>query len=84
MSDDLEERLRAWSAALAAELGLDPATDVPVEAILDVARDAAHGVMRPAAPVSAYLLALAVAAGADPRDAAGTVARLASGWPQGA
>lgn len=76
------EQLQAWSTALAAELGLDPSTDVPVEAILDVARDAAHGVLRPAAPVSAYLLALAVAAGADPQAAAATVARLASGWPQ--
>ena len=77
------EQLGTWSRALAAELGLDPATNVPVEAILDVARDAAHGVLRPAAPVSAYLLALAVANGTDPVVGAETVARLASGWPQG-
>ena len=41
------EALDGWVAALAAGLGLDPA-DVPVGTLLDVARDVAHGVARPA------------------------------------
>lgn len=73
-------QLQAWTDALRAELGID--ADVPVEAILDVARDAAHGVMRPAAPVSAYLLGLAVAQGADAGAAAAVIARLAADWSQ--
>jgi hypothetical protein len=45
-----------------------------------VARDAAHTVERPAAPVTAYLLGAAVARGADPAAAASAVSALAAGW----
>ncbi len=48
--------------------------------ILDVAKDAAHGVQRPAAPVTTYLLGLAVARGADPAQTAAAISRLADGW----
>jgi hypothetical protein len=65
-----------WVADVTAELGLD-ATDVPVKEVLDVARDVAHNVLRPGAPVSAYLLGLAVAAGADPAEAAAKISALA-------
>ena len=68
-----------WIAAAAAELDLDPAeVDVPV--VLDLARDVAHNVLRPGAPVSAYLLGLAVGRGADPTDAARRLADLAREW----
>ena len=40
------------------------------ELVLDLARDVAHGVMRPAAPLTAYLLGVAVGRGADPVTAA--------------
>lgn len=46
--------LYAWMDDLNAELG----TDVPAEivaAVLDLARDAAHNIVRPAAPLSAYI-----------------------------
>ena len=56
------ESLDAWLAALAGELGLDPAS-VPVGAVLDLARDVAHGVARPAAPLSTFLVGLAAGAG---------------------
>jgi hypothetical protein len=50
--------LDAWAQQLAAALGVDPsATDVPL--LLDVARDAAHGVARPAAPLTTFLVGLA-------------------------
>jgi len=66
-----------WIAAVRAELGVDP---VDTGLVLDLARDVAHGVARPAAPLTAYLLGVAVGRGADPREAAATVAALASSW----
>ena len=71
--------LEEWIKAASAELGLGP-DDVPRDAVLDVARDVAHNVVRPGAPVSAYLMGLAVGRGADPRDAAARLSRLALEW----
>lgn len=67
-----------WIAAVRQELGLDSTVDVDV--ILDVARVAAHNVARPAAPVTTFLLGIAVAGGADVADAARGIEALASGW----
>jgi hypothetical protein len=50
--------LDAWVAELAADLGLDAAV-VDRNLILDLARDAAHGVARPAAPITTFLVGLA-------------------------
>lgn len=75
--------MERWVAAAAAELDLDPSTvDVPV--VLDLARDVAHNVLRPGAPVSAYLVGVAVGRGADPAEAAGRLAELARSWPSAA
>jgi hypothetical protein len=71
--------LDSWIAAATTELGLDPG-DVPTRAVLDLARDVAHGVVRPGAPVTAYLLGLAVGRGADPSDAAERLGALARSW----
>jgi hypothetical protein len=69
-----------WVAAACAELGLEPSTaQVPV--VLDLARDVAHQVLRPGAPVTAYLLGIAVGRGADPAQAADRLAVLARSWP---
>lgn len=68
-----------WIDAVRRELGID--TEVDVTAILDVARVAAHGVARPAAPVTTFLLGVAAAAGAEPREAAERIEALAEGWP---
>lgn len=67
--------LEQWAAALAAELGLEP-DSVDVEQVLDLAADAAHGVVRPAAPLTTFLVGLAAgrAGGAD-ADVADAVAR---------
>jgi hypothetical protein len=70
--------MQEWVDAVRAALGVDVALDI--DAILDVARDAAHNVDRPAAPVTTYLLGAAVAAGVDPSKAAATVGELARGW----
>ncbi|MEU4378571.1 DUF6457 domain-containing protein [Micromonospora echinofusca] len=71
-----------WVTAACAELDLDPA-QVPVPAVLDLAKDVAHQVLRPGAPVSAYLLGLAVGRGADPAGAAARLSALAAQWPVG-
>ena len=63
-----------WVDAARAELGLGDHVDI--ELLLDVARDVAHGVERRAAPVTTYLLGLAVAGGATPADAAAAVRRV--------
>lgn len=68
-----------WAAAVADALGLSDEVDVPL--LLDVARVAAHAVARPAAPVTTYLLGLAVARGADAAVAAETLTELAREWP---
>lgn len=47
-----------WLAELQGLLGIEDQIDV--DAVLDVARDVAHGVARPAAPLSTFALGLAV------------------------
>lgn len=74
------ETLDRWLAALATELGIDPAS-VPVGAVLDLARDVAHGVARPAAPLSTFVVGLAVGAGKGSLDELSARATaLADGW----
>jgi hypothetical protein len=71
--------LEKWIDSVCQELGLDPA-DVDRKLILDLARDVAHGVARPAAPLTTYLLGLAVGGGADAEATARRVVALAEGW----
>ena len=73
-------QLDAWVQAAAQELGLVP-EEVDTKRVLDVARDVAHQVLRPGAPVTAYLLGVAVGRGADPAVAAERISRLALSWP---
>jgi molybdopterin-guanine dinucleotide biosynthesis protein A len=54
--------LDAWVAEVAATLGLEPA-DVPIGDILDLTRRVAHGVARPAGPLTAFMLGLAIGRG---------------------
>ena len=68
-----------WTKAACAELGLAPA-QVPARIVLDLARDAAHQVDRPAAPVTAFLLGLAVGSGQPLDEAARRLTDLAARW----
>jgi hypothetical protein len=68
-----------WTAVACRELGLDPAA-ANDGAVLDLARDVAHGVLRPAAPVTAYLAGLAVGRGADPAETMARLTVLARAW----
>jgi uncharacterized protein DUF6457 len=47
-----------WVAAVAAELGIDE-LDVDVDQVLDLAADAAHSVVRTAAPLTTFVAGLA-------------------------
>jgi hypothetical protein len=47
-----------WVAAMAAELGIDE-LDLDVDQVLDLAADAAHAVVRPAAPLTPFMAGVA-------------------------
>ncbi|MFB7598867.1 NTP transferase domain-containing protein [Streptomyces sp. NPDC056160] len=74
--------LDEWISAVKDELGID--LDVDTAVLLDLARDAAHGVARPAAPLTTFLVGYAAArAGAGPEavaEAARKAAALALRW----
>ena len=60
-----ESALTTWADQLAADLGIEQVLDV--DTVLDMAADAAHGVMRPAAPLTTFLVGIAIGrAGNDP------------------
>lgn len=80
---DHDSVLDEWTAAVMAELGIE--LDVDTAALLDLARDAAHGVARPAAPLTTFLVGYAAAARGDGSpeavaEAARTAAELAKRW----
>ncbi|MFD3545633.1 NTP transferase domain-containing protein [Streptomyces sp. NPDC058655] len=72
--------LDQWITAVKNELGID--LDVDTTALLDLARDAAHGVARPAAPLTTFLVgyaaARAEATGDDPARAVAEASRKAA------
>ncbi|WP_330297491.1 NTP transferase domain-containing protein [Streptomyces sp. NBC_00503] len=72
--------LEQWITAVKNELGIDIAVDT--KTLLDLARDAAHGVARPAAPLTTFLVGYAAAhaeaTGADPARAVAEASRKAA------
>ena len=72
--------MEEWTATVCADLGLDPSS-ADLRAVLDLTRDVAHGVARPAAPLTAYLVGVAVGRGLALPDVAGRISALAAGWP---
>jgi len=76
--------LEEWTAAAGAGLGLGPGplSTAETKAVLDLARDVAHAVDRPAAPLTAYLLGVAVGRGLTLPEAADRVRALAARWPE--
>ncbi|WP_030681527.1 NTP transferase domain-containing protein [Streptomyces rimosus] len=71
--------LDEWITAAKAELGIE--LDVDTAALLDLARDAAHGVARPAAPLTTFLVGYAAAQqGRDVSVLAEKAAALANRW----
>jgi hypothetical protein len=71
--------LDEWAGQVCGELGLDPAA-LDARVVLDLARDVAHGVARPAAPLTAYLLGVAVGQGRPLAGSAARISELAAQW----
>jgi hypothetical protein len=68
----------SWVDALTRALELPTAVDT--DTVLDVARDVAHNVERRAAPVTTYLVGVAVGRGMAPEVAVERVRELVQGW----
>ena len=82
----LVSTLVEWTESVCRELGIEDLVDVTetTKLVLDLARDVAHGVARPAAPLTAYLLGVAAGRTADPRstsaELAARIQELAESW----
>ena len=74
--------LPEWNALLCRELGVD--LDVNLKQVLNLARDAAHNVERPASPLTTFLVGYAAAqrggSAQDVTDCANLAATLAARW----
>ncbi|KDA06856.1 hypothetical protein DC31_07685 [Microbacterium sp. CH12i] len=71
--------LDSWVASLAEALDL-PEGEVPTNLLLDLTRDAAHGIVRPAGPLTTYLVGVAVARGMSVDDAAARTRSAIAAW----
>ncbi|MDQ3154694.1 MAG: DUF6457 domain-containing protein [Actinomycetota bacterium] len=75
--------LDAWTAEVCHALDLDPGS-LDRDLLLDLAKEVAHGVARPAAPLTTFLVGLAAGrhgGGAEQiRAVCATVSGLAEGW----
>ena len=74
--------LEEWAEVVCLEFDV-LAGSVDARIILDMARDVAHRVDRLAAPLTAYLLGLAVAQGHPLEASAARISELAAGWDRG-
>lgn len=78
--------MEPWVISLCARLGV-PVDDVDVNAILDLAKDAAHSVERPAAPVTTFVAGYAAAlrggGAAEVSAALDSAGELARDWADG-
>jgi hypothetical protein len=76
--------LARWVAMVGEDLDLAVDADRVTRLVLDLARDVAHTVDRPAAPITAYLLGLAAGRSDDPgaatEEAAARIRELVQGW----
>lgn len=80
--------LQEWVNLVCRELDLGDAVSPAAmqSRVLDLSRDVAHGVARPAAPLTAYLLGLAAGRSSDPEATADQLAQriclLAQRWSE--
>lgn len=64
MTDNQQTDLQEWLSKVAADLDLGlTVNDELLHILLDLARDAAHNVLRPAAPLTTFLVGVAVGRG---------------------
>lgn len=69
--------LQQWLAQVSEALGLED-VDAPVDPLLDVSRDVAHGVTRPAVPITMYLLGYAAGQRGSVADSQADFGRLSA------
>lgn len=74
----LDDYLSRAAEALGVSDAWSPADRDP---LLELTRDVAHGVARPAAPLAAYLAGVAVGRGLTPAEAAARLRALSGGTP---
>jgi hypothetical protein len=85
MSESPHAVTSRWLAAVSQTLGITDAelTDaIAATKLLDLARDAAHGVARPAAPLAAYAVGLAVGRGLPLDEAVMRATQAAGAWQE--
>jgi len=70
--------LEQWVAELAVALGVPELASLDLGLVLDLARDAAHGVARPAAPLTTFLVGFAAGRAGASADELRRLAELAS------
>jgi hypothetical protein len=75
--------LERWVEELANALGIPESADLDLALVLDLARDAAHGVARPAAPLTTFLVGFAAARAGGSADEIRRLAMLASRLAEG-
>jgi hypothetical protein len=68
-----------WVMAVAQQLGVNP-NPADTRTILALTKDVAHNVDRPAAPVTAYMVGIAVGQGRPLPQAVKRIRDLADGW----
>lgn len=71
--------VRDWLAQLAPALGMEPES-IPVVELLDLTRDVAHGVTRPGAPMTTFVLGLAMGAGMSFEHALAVTQKQIEAW----
>lgn len=75
------DRLDTWIEAACMELGIEPG-DEYTKTILNLARVIAHKVDRRGAPLTSYLLGLAVGSGQPLAESAARLQEIARNWPE--
>lgn len=75
------DALEEWLTKVRAELDV-PADVLDTDLLLGLAGQAAHAVVRPAAPLTTFLIGVAVGRGVPLPQAAERVRALAASWPQ--
>jgi hypothetical protein len=73
------DELAKWTAAVCSDLGVDEA-DLDRSLVLDIARNTRRNVTGQAAPVTAYLVGIAVGRGLPPSEAVARLAALTNRW----
>lgn len=77
MNEAIDEGLEGWTAELLEELGIE--ASINVGQVLDLASDAAHSIVRPAAPLTTFIAGLSAGiAGAREQDITEAIGKSAA------